>query len=268
MRSIVSILDADDPRIAAYRQVRERDLTGRDGGFIVEGEVVLRKAVSAGRHALDSVLLAEHRVEKLGDAVAALPLETPVYAAPQQVLEHIVGFPIHRGILAHGRRAPDVPVRTLTGTLGKKALVLVLFGIGNHDNMGGAFRNAAAFGADAVLLDPSCCDPLYRKAIRVSVGAALAVPFARFEDGEDPVETLTAAGVEPIALSPRGETMLSALKPPARAALLLGSEGPGLPEAILSQCRTVSIPMARGFDSLNVATTAGIALHHLVFANP
>lgn len=267
MPQLIPIQDADDPRIAAYRAVRERDIAGRDGGFIVEGEVVLRTALRCGRHPIDSVLLAERRAEKLGQALQDLPTGAPVYVAPQAVLDLIVGFPIHRGVLAHGRRAPAVPVPALLGGLGPRALVLALFGIGNHDNMGGAFRNAAAFGADAVLLDPECCDPLYRKAIRVSVGAALAVRFARFGQAEDPIAALTAAGLQPIALSPRGETPLSRLAPPARAALLLGSEGPGLPEALLARCRTVSIPMAPGFDSLNVATTAGIALHHLVFGN-
>jgi tRNA G18 (ribose-2'-O)-methylase SpoU len=127
--------------------------------------------------------------------------------------------------------------------------------------MGGLFRNAAAFGVDAVLLDAICCDPLYRKAIRVSVGGVLTVPFATV-DG-DMVETLLRHGLEPVALSPSGETPLHSFTPPSRAALLLGAEGPGLPAETLARCRTVSIPMAGSFDSLNVATTSGIALHHL-----
>ena len=143
--------------------------------------------------------------------------------------------------------------------------MLVLCGIGNHDNMGGLFRNAAAFGVDAVLLDPDCCDPLYRKAIRVSVGASLIIPFAQVGRDEDLLGLLEAAGFTALALSPKGETRLADLKRPARAAVLLGAEGPGLSDAILARARTVSIPMASGFDSLNVATTAGIVLHHLAF---
>jgi tRNA G18 (ribose-2'-O)-methylase SpoU len=129
--------------------------------------------------------------------------------------------------------------------------------------MGGIFRNAAAFGADAVLLDDTCCDPLYRKAIRVSVGAALTVPFARTGDGASLVRALAAAGFETVALSPRGETALGDLALGARAAALFGAEGPGLPAAVLDPTRPVRIAMAGGFDSLNVATTSGIVLHHL-----
>ena len=143
---------------------------------------------------------------------------------------------------------------------------MALVGISNHDNMGGLFRNAAAFGAGAVLLDPSSCDPLYRKAIRVSVGASLIVPFARLSEDADPIDLLHEAELEPIALSPAGATPLHLLDPPARAALLLGAEGPGLSADILARSRTVAIPMAGDFDSLNVATTSGIALHRLVFA--
>ena len=142
-------------------------------------------------------------------------------------------------------------------------MVLALFGIGNHDNMGGLMRNAAAFGVDLVLLDATCCDPLYRKAIRVSVGAALVTPFARLDSENDPIAVLEGAGFTPIALSPSGSEQLKDLERPLRAALLLGAEGPGLPAAILARSRTVSIPMAGGFDSLNVATTSGIVLHHL-----
>jgi tRNA G18 (ribose-2'-O)-methylase SpoU len=264
VREAVLIEDADDPRIAAYRQVRERDLVGRAGGFIAEGEVVLRACVRSGRWPLASVLLASKRLDALRDLIEALPPQTAVYAADQPVLDAVVGFHIHRGILGHGLRPAQPSAQDLLAGLGPRALVLALFGIGNHDNMGGVFRNAAAFGADAVLLDPGCCDPLYRKALRVSVGASLIVPFARMETGADPIGLLRAAGLEAIALSPTGETPLHRLVPPPRAALLLGAEGPGLSAEILARCRTVAIPMAGAFDSLNVATTSGIALHRLV----
>jgi len=139
----------------------------------------------------------------------------------------------------------------------------VLFGIGNHDNMGGLFRNAAAFGVDAVLLDGACCDPLYRKAIRVSVGATLKVPFARLPLGEDSLELLSRSGFAALALSPDGAERLAGLSRPNRAAVLLGAEGPGLPDDILRRARTVAIPMAAGWDSLNVAATSAIMLHEL-----
>ena len=162
------------------------------------------------------------------------------------------------------KAAPVAETLSVAGPgLPAKATILVLCGIANHDNMGGLFRNAAAFGADAVLIDADCCDPLYRKAIRVSVGASLLVPFARIGRDEDVVELLRGAGFEPLALSPRGETALKDLVPPDRAAVLLGAEGPGLSDQVMARCRTVRIPMAAGFDSLNVATTAGIVLHQV-----
>jgi tRNA G18 (ribose-2'-O)-methylase SpoU len=146
-----------------------------------------------------------------------------------------------------------------------RSLLLVLFGIGNHDNIGAIFRNAAAFGAGGVLLDATCCDPLYRKAIRVSVGAALTVPFARLDRDADPLGLLAAHGFKAVALSPGGTDTLANLGRSDRMALLLGAEGPGLPRAMMDGARSVAIPMAGAFDSLNVATTCGIALHHLTF---
>ena len=179
------------------------------------------------------------------------------------MLDRIAGFPLHRGILAVGEKT-DVPsAADLLDACGPVARIVMLFGIGNHDNMGGIFRNAAAFGADAVILDPGCCDPLYRKAIRVSVGATLLVPTAKLAAGEDPLALLDRFGFEAVALSPAGAETLAALTPPRRAALLFGSEGPGLPPALLARARSVRIPMAGGFDSLNVATTSGIVLHHI-----
>ena len=258
------ITDPADPRVEAYRSLRERDLVGRQGRFVIEGEVVLRAFAAAGRHRLDSVLLAEKRVAGLAEILAALPPDAPVHVAAQDVLDSIIGFHIHRGILALGTRAAEPDVEALLAGLGPRARIVVLFGVSNHDNVGGVFRNAAAFGADAVLLDGACCDPLYRKSIRVSVGGALTVAFARLPDG-DPIALLERHGFTCLALSPAGAEPLHALVPPPRAALLLGAEGPGLPDAILARARTVSIPMAGKFDSLNVATSSGIALHQLAF---
>lgn len=263
MPTPTAITDPDDPRIAAYRDVRERDLVGRHGHFIAEGAVVLRSLVTGGRHRPLSVLLAENRVAALHPVLAALPPDVPVYVAGQTVLDTVAGFPLHRGILALGERGPLPDPGALLAATRPRALAVVLSGIGNHDNMGGILRNAAAFGADAVLLDAGCCDPLYRKAIRVSVGAALTVPWTRLPPGTDPVALLTRHGFAPVALSPGGSMPLARLARPPRVAALFGSEGPGLPPDILGRCRTVAIPMAAGFDSLNVATTSGIVLHHL-----
>ncbi len=263
MDPFIAITDPDDPRIAAYRAVRERDLVGREGRFVAEGEVVLRLMLDRSRFALESVLLADSRAEALAGALADLPGGVPVYRAGQAVMDAIVGFPIHRGVLAIGRRGAEPDAEALLAGLAERALVVVLCGLANHDNVGGIFRNAAAFGADAVLLDPATCDPLYRKAIRVSVGASLVVPFARVPSGSALLDLLARHGVTPFALSPAGRETLTGFERPARAALLLGTEGPGLPADLMARTRTVRIAMAGGFDSLNVATTSGIALHAL-----
>ncbi|HXQ09548.1 MAG TPA: RNA methyltransferase [Caulobacteraceae bacterium] len=261
---IVAIAAPDDPRIAAYREVRERDLAGRKDGFIAEGEVVLRVLLSPGaRCKPKSLLIAENRLARLEPLIAELDTAIPVYAASQAVMNAIVGFPIHRGMLALGERPPDPGAGVLLAGLPPRALVMVLFGVANHDNMGGLFRNAAAFGVDAVLLDPRSCDPLYRKAIRVSVGATLRAPFARLAEGEDALALLEGAGFTPLALSPSGAEPVAAVVRPARAAVLFGAEGPGLPPDLLARARTLAIPMAAGWDSLNVAAASAIVLHKL-----
>jgi tRNA G18 (ribose-2'-O)-methylase SpoU len=262
--TIIPIDDPADPRVAPYAAMRERDLVGRAGGFIAEGEVVLRVLLTGGGpHRAASLLVADKRIERLAPLLAAAPDDVPVYAAGQAVMDAIVGFHIHRGVLAHGVRAADPGAAALLAGLGPRAVVLALFGIANHDNMGGLFRNAAAFGADAVLMDATSCDPLYRKAIRVSVGAALTVPFARLAPGEEALAALTEAGFAALALSPRGAEPLAGIARPDRVAVLLGAEGPGLPEEVLARARTVRIPMAAGWDSLNVAAASAVALHEL-----
>lgn len=266
MRPILSITDPDDPRVAAYRDIRERDLVGREGRFVAEGEVVLALLARSARRRAESVLIDAKRADKLAPLLAAFADDVPIYGAGQAVVDAIAGFHLHRGILAIGVRGPEPSAAELLATLGDGAVVLALFGISNHDNMGGLFRNAAAFGADAVLLDANCCDPLYRKAIRVSVGHALTVPFARLARSEDPLALLGDAGFEALALTPVGATPLAKLQRPRRAAVLLGTEGEGLPAAVIAGSTPVGIAMAPGVDSLNVAVTAGIVLHHLKFA--
>ncbi|PWC85796.1 RNA methyltransferase [Azospirillum sp. TSH100] len=263
MPTIIPITDPEDPRIEPYRDVRERDLVGRDGLFIAEGAVVVRSLVQSTRYRARSLLIADKRASTLEPMLAGLTADTPVYTATQTVLDRIAGFSLHRGILAVGEKTTIPTAAELLAACGPVARIVMLFGIGNHDNMGGIFRNAAAFGADAVILDSGCCDPLYRKAIRVSVGATLLVPTAKLAPDEDPLALLDRFGFEAVALSPAGAETLAALPSPRRAALLFGSEGPGLPSALLARARSVRIPMAGGFDSLNVATTSGIVLHHI-----
>jgi tRNA G18 (ribose-2'-O)-methylase SpoU len=259
---IITIEDRDDPRIAAYRDIREQDLVGREGLFIAEGEVVVRVLLGASRHTPLSLLLAEKRVAALEAEIARLPDNVPVYVAAQTVMDAIAGFPMHRGILALGKRATMGPAAEQIDRLRARATIMVLVGIANHDNMGGLFRNAAAFGVDLVLIDSDCCDPLYRKAIRVSAGNVLRLPFAWLARGEDVVGLLSSHGFEVFALSPAGDMPLGEVARREKVALVFGAEGPGLPEDILRRCRTVRIPMATGVDSLNVATASGIVLHH------
>jgi tRNA G18 (ribose-2'-O)-methylase SpoU len=260
---VIPISDPDDPRIAAYRDIRERDLVGREGRFMAEGEVVLRVMAGQVRLGIDSLLLAESRLAPLGDLIARLPPEVPVFAAPQPIMNAIAGFAVHRGVMAVGRRPAPEALDSFLDRLPARALVVAAIGIANHDNIGGIFRNAAAFGAEAVLLDATSCDPLYRKAIRVSVGAALLVPFHRGASAGDLMATLAMRGFALAALSPSGGEELSRYRPGARTAVILGAEGPGLPQDVLEMTDTLRIPMAGGFDSLNVATTSGIVLHHL-----
>lgn len=261
----LTITDADDPRIEPYRSVRERDLVGRQGRFMAEGETVLRAMLRGGRRP-ESVLLSERQAARLASLLDGLDPETPVHVADQAVLDAVVGFHIHRGVLAVGRRGPEPDAAAMLDGLGSEALVAVLIGISNHDNIGGVFRNAAAFGADLVLLDPACCDPLYRKAIRVSVGGVLLVPFARTASADEALRLLTDRGFEVLAFSPSGAQALHTVPGPPRAAVLLGAEGPGLPPDLLARTRTVRITMRGAFDSLNVAVASGIAFHHLTTA--
>lgn len=258
----VSILSHDDPRLEPYRSIRERDLVGRDGRFIIEGEVVLRLAVARGRHPIESVLVTEAKADRLGDLAPSLPEECDMLTAPGHVIDAIAGFAVHRGILAIGQRREPASTEALLDSLPASALVVVLAGLANHDNVGGIFRNAAAFAADAVLLDRECCDPLYRKATRVSVGSTLTMPFTRGGD----VETLCAALVRhgfSIALTtPAGRADIATLPRTRRRALVFGTEGRGLDPRLLGRFETLRIDMPGAIDSLNVATASGIALFH------
>lgn len=263
MPDIIRIDDPDDPRLAPYRQIRERDLVGRDRRFIAEGRVVLNVLFGASRFAAESLLLLDARLPGLSDLLARAPAALPVYVASQPVLDEIAGYHVHRGVLGVGKRTDGDDPEALLAALPERALVLVLIGISNHDNVGAIFRNAAAFEADAVLLDETSCDPLYRKAIRVSVGAALSVPFWRGGPAGALLGRLAGHGFDCLGLSPGGATDIAHVVPRERTALLLGSEGAGLPPDLLARLSTVRIGMSASFDSLNVATAAAIALHRL-----
>lgn len=215
------------------------------------------------RCSAESVLLSQRAARSGAAWLASVPSGRPVFVAAQAVMDAIVGFPIHRGVLAIGHRPPETTSAALLAACGPEALVVGLVGIANHDNVGGLFRNAAAFGCAGALLDPATCDPLYRKAIRVSVGASLCLPFARAGGADELLSALEEGAFTVLALAPSGAEPIERVSRRGRTALLVGAEGHGLPEEILRRTRTIRIPMAPGFDSLNAATAAGIALHRL-----
>lgn len=255
MRTI-PIASADDLRIADYVSVREADLVKRRGIFLAEGVEVVRTLVRQGRFPIRSLFLSERRLEAVQDL--ALSSEVPVYVAPQEVMDRVAGFPIHRGCLAAGERGPEESAAALLDRLPDARTVVVLEAIANHDNVGGIFRNGLALGADAVLLDGRSADPLYRKAIRVSMGATLRLPFAR---GERLVEVLHDRKFACVALTPHDAAPIDEMEWPERTALFLGTEGAGLDRSTIASCDlSVRIPMVPGVDSLNVATAAAIAL--------
>ncbi len=173
---IIPLTSADDPRIAPYRAVKERDLMRSSGAFIVEGKVTLARLVEASRFDIESVFLAENRVAPLTDMLAKLDPGMPVYMAPQAIMDTITGFHIHRGVLAMAKRGAEATTSELLEDMGDGPLTLLaLIELTNHDNVGACFRNAAAFGARAIVMDAATCDPLYRKSIRVSAGTALSL---------------------------------------------------------------------------------------------
>ncbi|MEH6718687.1 MAG: RNA methyltransferase [Aurantimonas endophytica] len=263
----ILIVDAEDPRIEPFRDVRERDLVGRSG-FIAEGTVVLDQLLQAERFRPTAFLILRNRLEGIRSRLAGMPGDIPVYVAERAVFDRIAGFPVNRGVLAHGT-ATDTPW-SVAAILARAAAtgrpVVVGIEIANHDNLGAIFRNAAAFGAAGILLDETSCHPLYRKALRVSVGTALTLPWYRGGTGEAIVAACEAAGCRVLALSPYGDTPLTRLDRTAPAALLLGAEGRGLPASLMARCETVRIEMQPEIDSLNVATAAAIVLHALYSA--
>lgn len=254
----IRIAAPGDERVAVYTAIRERDLTGREGRFIAEGKVTLEVLLRRGRFAVESVFVAESRLAPLSGLLEGVPANVPLYTAPQDMMDQMAGFALHRGVLACGLKGAPLG---LEAVLCEARTVVVAIGLSNHDNVGALFRNSAAFGADAVLMDAATCDPLYRKAIRVSAGTALWLPYVRSGTGASLVEAVRVAGFEAWALTPRADAPgLYGLQRPERLALLVGAEGPGLPPALIDAARPVRIPMADGVDSLNVATAAAIAL--------
>lgn len=211
---------------------------------------------------LRSVLATEKGLRALELDLGAI--EAPVYVVAQELVERIAGFHFHRGALATADR---LPMRPLAEVVRGSRLVLVVEGVNDTENLGALFRNAAAFGVGAVVLDPTCADPLYRRAVRVSMGHVLQVPFTRAEVWPAAVGELQRLGFEVLALTPTataGDARVIRPDPEVARAVMVGAEGPGLSDAALAAAdRRVRIRMAPGIDSLNVATAAAVTLHYL-----
>ena len=258
---IVPVSALSDPRLDDYRNVPDPELLRARGIFVAEGRLVVRRLLESSRFRARSVLLTPAAHEALADAVEPFP-ELPVYVVTQDTMNEVIGFDVHRGCLAVGER----PAAWSWMKLARDAkLLVVLERVSNADNVGGIFRSAEAFGADAVLLGPACADPLYRKAIRTSMGAALRVPFAVVPNWPEDLAGLRAAGFRLLALTPAPDAMPVRDVPRAGPiAILVGHEGDGLSaDAIAAADLRVRIVMAAGTDSLNAATAAAIALYEL-----
>jgi tRNA G18 (ribose-2'-O)-methylase SpoU len=262
---LIVLESPDDPRIDDYRAVSEPDLARRRGLFVAEGRLVVERLVASQRFTVRSLLLSHAAFAALEPSLSVLPLDVPVFVGPVPLLSAIAGVHIHRGCLALGVRQETPAPEMLHGG----GTVLVLESIANADNVGGIFRNAAAFGVGAVFLSPTCCDPLYRKAIRTSMAATLTMPFSRMPEWPSDLGRLASAGYHVVALTPdeRAETLSAFAKKarPPRLALMLGAEGEGLSLAAEGFAHArVRIPIGSDVDSLNVAVAAGIALARLV----
>ena len=268
-----AIEDAADPRLDDYRDLRDAALRVRQGVFIAESREVVRLLLAGTRFRARSVLATPPALAALRPALDAAVPAPRVLVAHHDVIREVAGFDFHRGCLAVGERGAEPALDALVVPPGAR-LVLVLEDVSNPDNVGAIFRNAMAFAVDGVLLSARSVDPLYRKAIRVSMGGSLRVPFARLSDWAGGLARLRAAGYTVVALTPSAAALaldrLGIQQPlPDRVALLVGSEGHGLgAEARAAADLDIRIPMAPGVDSLNVATAVGIALFHLRHRGP
>ncbi|HSP89422.1 MAG TPA: RNA methyltransferase [Vicinamibacterales bacterium] len=263
---ILAIDDPDDPRVAEYRNIPDPELLRAHGVFVAEGRQVVRQLLASGRFETRSVLVSPAAFESLRDVLDPRPA-LPVFVMPVDRMMALAGFDMHRGCLALGVRPPTTPFESWWLEAAGSGLVVAAERVGNADNLGALFRNALAFGAGGLLLSPGCCDPLYRKSIRVSTGAALRIPYTVDDLWPDSLRRLRKAGARVLALTPQPPALdldeaLAAIQPGAALALLVGHEGDGLSDAaMLAAGERVRIALAPGVDSLNVATAAGIALH-------
>ena len=262
MATLHEITDPADPRLADYRDLRDvelrKNLEAEHGLFLAEGEKVVRRAVEGG-FTPRSFLMAPRWLDGLADVLASSP--APCFVMSEALAEEVTGFHVHRGALASLERRP---LPSVTEVLAGARSVLVLEDIIDHTNVGAILRSGAALGFDAVLLAPRCADPLYRRAIKVAMGAVFTVPWTRLQDWYDALPSLSALGFTTVALTLADDAvpLEEAVSGLDRVALVLGSEGHGLSSRWeKSADRRAIIPMRDGIDSLNVAAASAVACY-------
>lgn len=263
--AVVHVASGLDSRLADYRLVSDPELARTRSLFVAEGRFVVARLMDTPGAVVRSVLVSPAAHVALADRLRGLPARVPVFVLPQREFEAVAGIRIHRGCLALGVR-PAMP--DPIGLSRSARLLVGLEALGNPDNVGGVFRNAAAFGADAVLLSRKCSDPLYRKAIRTSMGATLTVPFGWCRSWPGDLRILRSQGFTVVALTPHRSAAaldeFAAVRPPERLALVFGNEGAGLSDATLALADArIRIPTTGRVDSLNVAVASGIVLSRL-----
>jgi len=262
MAELIEVSDPADARLADYRDLRDvelrKHLEAEHGLFLAEGEKVVRRAVEAGFSAR-SFLMAPRWLGGLDDVLDRS--DAPCYVVSEELAEEVTGFHVHRGALASLERAP---LPRVAEVLADARTVVVLEDVVDHTNVGAIFRSAAALGVDAIVLSPRCADPLYRRSIKVAMGAVFSVPYARMEGWYDGLAELSDAGFTTVALTPAEDAVEieDAVRGLDKVALLMGSEGPGLSRRWMeTAARRAVIPMAAGIDSLNVAAATAVACY-------
>ncbi|MGW5326049.1 TrmH family RNA methyltransferase [Streptomyces sp. NPDC004014] len=270
MAELITIEDPDDPRLRDYTDLTDVELRRRrepaEGLFIAEGEKVIRRAGDAG-YEMRSMLLTAKWIEAMRDVIDDVP--APVYAVSPELAERVTGYHVHRGALASMRRKPLPAAAEVLRTARR---VVVMEAVNDHTNIGAVFRSAAALGMDAVLLSPDCADPLYRRSVKVSMGAVFSVPYARLETWPKGLDPVREAGFSLLALTPDDKARtLDEVAPHRmdRVALMLGAEGDGLSaRALAAADEWVRIPMSHGVDSLNVGAAAAVAFYAVASGRP
>lgn len=262
MADLVDVDDPADPRLADYRDLRDvelrKSLEAEHGLFLAEGEKVVRRAVAAGARPR-SFLLAPRWIAGLQDVLDGT--DAPCFVLSEAMAEQVTGFHVHRGALASLQRAP---LPSLDDVLAGARSILVLEDIVDHTNVGAIFRSGAALGFDAVLLAPRCADPLYRRSIKVAMGAVFSVPWTRLPTWYDALPSLSERGFTTVALTLADDAVAieEAVAGVEKVALVLGSEGHGLSDRWQQTAdRRAVIPMSRGIDSLNVAAASAVACY-------